>query len=247
MPMRFLIEPDSNGGTLAPGDQIRVEAERAHYLARVMRLKRGAVVSCFDGSGGAFNATLTNHSAKHCELKVTEIMPTAQPPLCTLTLGLSLLKGQAMDRALQQATELGATDITLVNARRSNINFSGKAEGRLDNKMRHWRKIITGACEQSGRLYIPRLHGPVSAQEAIEAAKQAQVIVFDPCGEPLPRELSPCDRLILIGPEGGWEEAELALFESSAVKIHRFGKNVLRAETSPAVALALVQHIQGWE
>ncbi len=247
MPMRFLIEPGGNGRAIAPGHRIRVEADRAHYLARVMRLKSGAVVSCFDGSGRAFNATLTNHSTKHCELEVTEILPTAKPPLFGLTLGLSLIKGQAMDRALQQATELGATDITLVNARRSNVSFSGNAEGRLDNKMRHWRKIVSGACEQSGRMYIPRLHGPVSVNEVIEAADQAQVIVFDPSGKPLPRQLTACDRMILIGPEGGWEEAELELFEPSAVKIHRFGGNVLRAETSPAVALALVQHIQGWQ
>jgi RsmE family RNA methyltransferase len=68
---------------------------------------------------------------------------------------------------------------------------------------------------------------------------------LDHLGKPLPHTLSAQERLVLIGPEGGWDETERALFASSALPCYRLAPTILRAETVPAVALTLLHHVQG--
>jgi len=158
--------------------------------------------------------------------------------------GISILKGQAMDRALQQATELGTNEITILAANRSNVQLAGE---RVDNKLSHWSKIIAGACEQCGQLYLPTLNDPVSVAAFIEKLQvdpDVQTMILEHTAPRLPTLLAPASRAVLIGPEGGWDEAEQTLFDRVGVQRFSLGSTVLRAETVPAVALALLNHIQ---
>ena len=159
-------------------------------------------------------------------------------------LGLSLLKGAAMDRALQQATEPGATSITLLAAKRSNVQLSRERAG---GKLAHWQKVIVGACEQSGRLFLPELRAPMNVAEFLDTSMRdhgAEALVLDQHGEPLPKSLAYQPRAILIGPEGGWDDTEVALFNARSLRRYKISDNVMRAETVPAVALALLAHVQ---
>lgn len=236
MPMRFLIQSPVNLGA-----NLTLDAERSHYLCKVMRMKSGDEVMCFDGRGTSYKALLVKVEQKKSVLQVTAIDPCSAPQTTALHLGLSVLKGQAMDRAMQQATELGATEITLIKANRSNVLLNAK---RMDTKMAHWRKIIASACEQSGRLYLPVLNPPVVLDALLESAGATKPLVFELDGVPLPRSLPMQPRLLLIGPEGGWDEAERSLFTRQGIDRYSLGANTLRAETTPAVALALIQHLQ---
>lgn len=239
MPMRFLIEtPEEH--PLRNGTQLFLDPERSHYLCKVMRARKGEMVDCFDGAGTAFSAVLTTADSKHCALDVCDVSQREAQPTHHLHLGMSLLKGQAMDRALQQATELGADAITLLDAARGNVRLDA---ARQANKMAHWQKVISAACEQCGQLYIPDLHEPVSVLQAVTEAT-ASVIVLDHAGAPLPQQLPAQACMILIGPEGGWEESERALFARQSLPCYRLAETTLRAETVPAVALALLHHLQ---
>lgn len=234
MPIRFLIDAQP-----CLGLDIELDHERSHYLCKVLRHKRGDTVACFDGRGTAFDAELLEAHSKQSVLRVASVAPTAAPAAPHLTLGLGLLKGQAMDRALQQATELGAAAISLLVTERSNVSLPAD---RAANKLAHWQKIVAGACEQSGHLYVPE----VSLQQDVSsllAAHQAEVAVLDMGGAPLPQTLAACDRLLLIGPEGGWSDNERALFERQNNQCYRLTDSTLRAETAPAVALALFKHL----
>ena len=71
-------------------------------------------------------------------------------------------------------------------------------------------------------------------------------MVFQPNAKPLPRTLTGQDRLLLVGPEGGWSAAELHQFDSCGFDQFSLGPHVLKAETVPSVALALIQAAQGW-
>ena len=234
MPMRFLIETHVDLGS-----ELTLDAQRAHYLCKVMRLTRGDTVDCFNGRGTAFSAELLTSNAKKCELRITHVEPVVLPVEPALHLGLSLLKGQAMDRALQQATELGARSISLISAQRSNVQIKDE---RTDNKLTHWRKIIAGACEQSGHLHLPSLSPPMSLKDLLNTS-QAKVTVLDMHGETLPLQLEPQTRLILIGPEGGWDDGERDLFAQHDLPCFSINPGTLRAETTPAVALALFYHV----
>ncbi|XOV83729.1 MAG: RsmE family RNA methyltransferase [bacterium] len=235
MPMRFLVQTPVD-----PDEPFALNADRAHYLTRVMRHKTGDVVECFDGNGAVFEAQLIEVNSRRCTLRVTEQLRVVQPPAIKLHLGISLLKGQAMDRAVQQATELGASSIRLLEAKRSNVQLRTQ---RLDRKMDHWQKIIAGACEQSGRLFLPKLIPPASIAQVL-AATEFEIIVLDMHGEPLPGKLPAEERLLLMGPEGGWDATERQLFVEHKLTHYRLSSGTLRAETVPSVALALFSHLQ---
>jgi 16S rRNA (uracil1498-N3)-methyltransferase len=244
--MRFLVDAATTG-TLNVGDEIILSPERSHYLCKVMRARRGERIDCFDGQGRTLQAILVNASSKQACLRLETVAEPAPAPTTNIHLGISLLKGQAMDRALQQATELGASAITLLNAKRSNVQLSPE---RADNKMSHWQKIVISACEQCGRLYLPALQAPMNIMDFLDGVMvdtDLELLVFDQHGERLPGTLPRKKRVALIGPEGGWDDSERALFKAREVVSYSLGPTVLRAETVPAVALALLEHVQHQE
>ena len=74
----------------------------------------------------------------------------------------------------------------------------------------------------------------------------AMPVVFDPDGDPLPSRADITRPLVFIGPEGGWSDEEATLFAEQGTARYRLGSTILRAETMPAVALALIQQMRGW-
>ena len=234
MPMRFLIDAEP-----LPDTDIALDHERSHYLCKVLRHKQGDTVPCFNGRGTAFAADLVEAHTKRSVLRVVGVAPVAAPPAPSLTLALGLLKGQAMDRALQQAAELGAAAIYLIPTERSNVSLSTE---RVVNKLAHWRKIVAGACEQSGHLFVPQV-SLLKDLSALLADNETETVVLDMDGAPLPPSLASRDRLLPIGPEGGWSDNERALFQAQNRLVFRLTDSTLRAETAPAVALALFKHL----
>ena len=213
MPMRFLLEAPK-GQTLSQGSDLTLPAERAHYLLKVLRLKAGDRLEAFDGQGSILQAHVINASTRQASVYIDEVSAPATQPRYAVHLGLAILKGQAMDRALQQATELGAREITLLNTQRGNVHL---AQERAGNKLEHWRKIISNACEQCGQLFLPRLNPPTDLLDVLQScagnqtqkiatdiANEAteQIVVLDQHGERLPQTLSVRPRMALIGPEG---------------------------------------------
>ena len=90
------------------------------------------------------------------------------------------------------------------------------------------------------------LHPPMSVQACLAEQTRAMTVVFDPDGDPLPSRAEMTQPLVLIGPEGGWSDEEVALFAEQGIARYRLGSTILRAETMPAVALALIQQMRGW-
>ena len=239
VPARFYIQATADG--FKTGNHIELNPERSHYLCKVMRLRAGQHVSCFDGCGTCFDAIVVTPDAKHAVLQVTAVSPLQSATAPAIHLGMSILKGQAMDRALQQATELGVTEITLLNAQRSNVKLKRE---RADHKLEHWQKILQSACEQCGQLHVPRLNPPVSAEQFLAqlGAASNNAWVLEQTGNSLPLTITHTTVTLLIGPEGGWDKKELALFEQHKLGIFNVAPFTLRAETVPAVALALIHH-----
>ena len=248
MPLHYLIElDDAAEANAVPGTELTLERDRAHYLVNVMRVRRGDRIACFDGKGLSFDCNVAQASSKNCALQITAAAPRAAPPELQLHVGLGLLKGQPMDRAIQQSVELGATRICIVDTQRSNVRSAKGDAARATNKSNHWRKVIQGACEQCGRLFLPEFDGPASLHEFISSLPAGTAVhAFDPTGDELPTALPPASRALLIGPEGGWSPQELQDLADRDVTIHRFGGHVVRAETAPGIALALIQQLQGW-
>ena len=223
--------------------ELLLDRERAHYLTRVLRLRRGETVVCFDGSGRAWQASLAAAGPRSATLTVGDLVADEPPPAPEVHLVQALLKGSAMDQVVQKATELGATDLWLVRSERCNVPTEAD---RLARKHDHWRRIIESAAEQCGALHLPRLHDVRSLEDLLREPPAATLIMLDPGGPPLPLDLPREALAVLVGPEGGWSEAERLAAGAAGAARHGLGQRVLRAETAPLVALSALRHGWGW-
>lgn len=228
---------------LVTGQTIRLEASRAHYLTRVLRLRSGSNLLCFDGLGTGWRAEVEDDRTRSASLRILEVAEQQPRPEPELHLVQGLLKGSAMDRVIQKATELGTTRLWVVDAVRSNVSAS---RGRLERKLEHWQRIIESACEQCGQLHLPRLHEPQTLQSFLDSPPEADLIMLCPGAAALPLDLPATSLAILVGPEGGWSDEEMALAKARGVRLAGLGSLVLRAETAPLAALAAIRHGWGW-
>lgn len=257
---------------LAAHSEITLQPDRAHYLTRVLRLRPGAPLVCADGAGHEYAATLADaapaasgktaragsphptmrprremRSHREMRLQLGDLLRTAPPPEPRLHLVQGLLKGDAMDRLLQKATELGVTDIWPVDAARSNVpRASGRDAVRHEHRRQHWHGILVSALEQSGRLWLPELHPTRDLAAVLQDAPCERLLLLQPGAPPLPLQLPREPLALLIGPEGGWDERELALAVDTGATTCGLGELILRAETAPLAALAAIRHGWGW-
>lgn len=226
-------------------DAVALDSERSNYLCRVLRLPVDAIVEIFNEAGDIWHCQIVVNNPRKTELKVLSRTPFAEPEAFTLGIALGLIKGQPMDRALAQATELGATDIYLMQAQRSNVKLN---EQRMSGKLEHWQKILVASCEQCGRVRLPRLHPPQNLVQTLAELEDpdTHLMYFDPAAVQAPTQLKPQNRVVFVGPEGGFSQEEVSAFNRYRVQGCRLGRLTLRAETMPAAALTLIQQATGW-
>lgn len=150
-----------------------------------------------------------------------------------------------MEWIIQKAVELGVSDIVPVVTARSIVRLK---PGEGDRKRERWQRIAAEAAGQCGRGRIPPVAPPLSFSQAAERLKGERALVFyEGGGRPL-RELADrsCRRLsIVVGPEGGFEKAEVDRLTGDGAEAATLGKRILRCETAPLAALAVLMHLTG--
>jgi 16S rRNA (uracil1498-N3)-methyltransferase len=229
--------------SLRAGEARTLSAEHGHYLTRVLRLKPGAEVACFDGTGREFDARLSEASGKTVRLQIEALVrsePQMPPPL---HLALGWLKGQAMDTVTQKATELGISDFWPITASRSNVKINRQ---RTAGRVEHWQKIACHAAEQSTRLFVPTVHEPISLVEYLQLHTSVPKIMLHPGHPPMGTELPHTPLALLVGPEGGWTASEVDAARAAGASVHGLGEWILRAETAPLAALAGIRQLWSW-
>lgn len=194
----------------------------------VLRFDAGDKVLLFDGRGDEFLCEFISLSKKSAALKVLE-RKAGQKPAREITLCMALIKKDNFELVLEKATELGVSHIVLVQADRSEkkgVNYERA------------QKIVREASEQSGLATVPTVSEVISVEKLPD-----DVVVFDPRGELPAREYFTAHTTapvsILIGPEGGFTDAEIESFHARNIPIVTTGPQILRAETAAIVALAL--------
>lgn len=225
------------------GQPLELDRDRAHYLTRVLRLRRDEELEVFDGAGRAWSASLTDASAKTAVLALGGLLADEPAPAPRLHLVQGLLKGASMDLVVQKATELGATDLWPVLAERSNVPTDPARQAR---KAGHWQRVVESAAEQCRALHLPRLHPVQELTGFLHAPPPAVLLMLDPGSPALPLRLPRQDIVMLIGPEGGWSDVERAAADRAGARRYGLGERILRGETAPLAALAAVRHGWGW-
>ena len=212
--------------------EISLSERNHHYLSRVLRAKPGKIIRLFDGCGRTFEATIKAIS-KHdttVELLAFSESPDRRLPV---TLGLALIKSDRFDWTLQKATELGVSAIQPIITQ---FTDSPPRADRLEKKWSHWQEILVNACEQSENNWLPMLRKPRQLHE-IELPEQT--IVAHPATDSV--QINPDNEaLLLIGPEGGFSDAELDILQKKQVKPMSLGPRILRTETAAIVGLTLL-------
>jgi 16S rRNA (uracil1498-N3)-methyltransferase len=198
----------------------------------VLRIREGEEVELFDGRGAAASAVVRTIAKDRVVVEITGAAPSREPAHA-IELALALIQPDRFELALQKATELGAASITPLLTARGEVR-----PDRVAGKRDRWERIILEAVKQSGRSRIPRLDQPAPLDAVL--ARGGQKIFFDADTSPADRAVEPGATMLLIGPEGGWSEAEVESARRAACIIRRIGTRRLRAETAAIVAVALV-------
>ncbi len=230
--------------SLQPGSSLTLPQEAAHYLSTVLRLKTGDAVLLFNGLDGEFSATLDAVARKQVSVLVGEQTRAVVPDKLTLHLGVGLSRGERMDFVIQKATELGVTSIAPLYCEFGEVKF--KQQNRLENKLRHWRQVAINACEQSGRLSVPDITAPQPLSDWVSGQGGDCKLILDPEGGKRFKELSLTSEIVLLsGPEGGFSTAEISLAQQADFQHVVMGPRVLRTETAPLAAMAVLQSLCG--
>jgi 16S rRNA (uracil1498-N3)-methyltransferase len=224
---------------LEPGCDLVVGEGRAHYLARVLRVRAGQSLVLFNGDGHDYVAEVADAGKKEIRLAVTSRLPAVRESPLKITVVQAVSRGERMDQTLQKCTELGAAAFQPVFSERVEVRLSpGKAEKRLE----HWRAVVISACEQSGRAVVPPVLAPLTLADWLDREPDSRRLVLAPGAE---RPLSGLECTgplsLAAGPEGGFSESELSLMRSREVLPVSMGPRILRTETAAAAAVAILQ------
>ena len=199
----------------------------------------GTRLALFNGEGGVWEAELVEAGKKTAVVRLlAQSSADRQSPLAT-HLGQVMSKGDRMDYAIQKATELGVTAITPLTSERCELRLRG--EERADKKLEHWRRVAIAACEQCGRNRLPVIHEPMTlADWSAQVAADLKLVLAPAVAGELPGE-HVASVALLVGPEGGLSDAEIAAVQAQGFRPWQLGPRVLRTETAPVAALALLQ------
>ena len=197
----------------------------------------------FDTSGREFVCKYVAESKKTGLLEVGKCTRDSSHKGPNLHLGICLIKGSAFDYSLQKLTELGATHICPLTSERSQVRLNAE---RLSRKANHWQAVVTSAAEQCGRLTVPAITSPQTLESYLKTPTAEQKFILDPAAQTKMVEADPVDTALLIGPEGGFTEPEIALSLQHGYQRMRLGRSILRADTAGVAALAVLQQLMGW-
>jgi len=232
-------------GPLQAGVEIALPREVAHHAGRVLRLALGDEVVLFDGSGAEFAACLTALGAQARARIGARREPLRESPL-QLTLVQALASGDKMDWVIQKAVELGVAAVIPVAAERSVLKLAGE---RAEKRLAHWRQVVVAACEQCGRNRLPEVADILPLARYLAGPREGVLrLLLDPlaAGRRLADLARPAGPVhLLIGPEGGWSETELAAARAAACTPIRLGPRVLRTESAGLAVSAALQTLWG--
>lgn len=232
---RFFVDQVRNGGA-------EITGEGAHHLTRVLRVDTGQTFEITDNRR-VWLATVESARRDLVRFRVTEELE-AGPEAPEVTLYLALIKFDRFEWAIEKATELGVTRVVPVAAARSERGLFEGGQKRAER----WRRIAHEASEQSRRLRAPEVEAPAKMNRALADASARRYWCDERAGaRPLVSAFRPESgdaTAVLIGPEGGWTEAERVEFAAAGWQGVSLGPLVLRAETAVCAALAVIG--QNW-
>lgn len=221
--------------------KIRLDDKASHHLARVLRAKMGDHLVIFNGHGGEYAAVITHIDKKGVEVEVLSFTPREVESPIRIHLAQGIARGEKMDFIVQKAVELGVVNITPLVTERCNVRLDHDRE---EKRLQHWRAVAMSACEQSGRNRLPHVTPAISFKDWLPSVQADLCFVLTPHVEnklPENKLLKNATIQLLIGPEGGLSDQEVAMAIQYGFLPLNLGPRVLRTETATIAAITAIQ------
>ena len=228
------------------GDIAFLCEEDARHATRVLRMREGEVCELF-ADGKRFSGEIAS-IGEEVEVRITGEMPSTEAKL-RITLYQGLPKADKMELIVQKSVELGACAVVPVAMSRCVVQLDAK-DGR--KKQERWQKIAREACKQSGRCEMMQVSEPISFKQLLAKLPQHQAAIVpweDARGYSLAKfhheHPDVTDLAIVIGPEGGMSEDEIARMKEASCQSVTLGPRILRTETAGLCAMSALFCLYG--
>lgn len=226
------------------GNRICIKGEDVNHIYKVLRLRENDEILVSNGMGREYISKILDINKHEVVCEAVESFDNTSEPPVNITLYQGLPKAQKMELIVQKCVEIGVVKFQPVITQRVVVKIDGKD---ISNKMDRWNKIAEEAAKQSNRGILPAVLPPISFEKAVEELKNMDIAVI-----PYEKEKSKGVREafsaassykkigILIGPEGGFEESEVAVCMQEGIKPITLGPRILRTETAGMVASSII-------
>lgn len=235
----FFVAPDA-----IAGDVVTITGDEAHHAARVLRVRPGEAITVADGSGRFLDAVVSDvdDEVRADVLKETFI----EAPRPRVTLYQALTKGDKLDEVVQKATEVGVARIVPFEAERSVVTWDARKRAKARER---WEAVARSAAKQ---CRAPRLTIIEDVADHATAAlrTEGRVLALHEADDatPLRHALAgpaPDALSVVVGPEGGFADAEIEALREGGAEVVWLGPRILRTETAGPVAAAIVAYVYG--
>ena len=228
--------------------QIRITGDDVNHIKNVLRMRQGEELMVCDGVGMEYTCRITELEAKEILLDILAGRPSSTELPVKLKLYQGLPKKDKMELIIQKAVELGAVEIIPVMTKRCIVKLED--EKKESKKLERWQAIAESAAKQSGRGMIPKVGRVLGYKEAVkQAVAEGMVLIPYECAEGMnslkQAAMRAADQQVVsvfIGPEGGFEEAEVEFAEEQGIIPVSLGKRILRTETAGFTTLSILMY-----
>lgn len=231
----YLLE---NLETIQVGAIVTLDGSEGRHASTVSRVRVGERLAIGNGRGLMLGAEVLSSSKDTVELSVTSVEVTKRESPA-IVLVQALAKTDRDERAVEACTELGISAVIPWAADRSVSKWEGP---KVDKGIARWSAIVREATKQSIRAFLPEVGQHLKSAQLGTALQGMNVLILDPTGDEALSEvkLDGRDIALVVGPEGGISEPELARFKEKGAHIVKMGTNILRTSTAGPAALAIL-------
>jgi len=231
---------------LRTGSEVLLPEQAGEHVARVLRMERGHPLILFNGDGCEYDAALGQLAKRAVTAEVRQAREVNRESTLDITLAQGVARGEKMDWILQKATELGVARIVPLVTERTEVKLD---EERAERRVAHWRSVVAGACEQSGRTRLPEIVAPLRLDRWLgDLGDDAMLrLALLPEGDAGLRQFADMENgvVLCVGPEGGFSDHDVAQLHHARFHGLRLGPRILRTETAGIAAVAALQAFFG--